>query len=43
VIVAELSGRTVDRPDQYGQLHRLPVFTVIEMGDRYGASKRDGP
>lgn len=36
VIVAELSGRTVDRIDDLGQVHRIPVFTVRELGDRFG-------
>jgi hypothetical protein len=36
VIVAELTGRTVDRIDETGALHRLPVFVVHELGDRFG-------
>jgi len=36
VIVAELTGRTVDRLDETGVLHRLPVFVVHELGDRFG-------
>jgi hypothetical protein len=36
VIVAELTGRTVDRVDQTGAVHRLPVFAVRELGDRFG-------
>ena len=38
VIVAELTGRTVDRVDQFGSVHRLPVF-VRELGDRFGTYK----
>jgi hypothetical protein len=41
VIVAQLTGRTIDRPDRLGNVHRLPVFSVIELGDRYGARKSD--
>jgi len=36
VIVARLAGRTVDRVDEVGNVVRLPVFTVIEMADRFG-------
>jgi len=36
VIVATLTGRTVDRVDDLGQVHRLPVFRVELLGDRYG-------
>lgn len=37
VIVAVLTGRTVDRVDELGTVRRLPVFAVRELGDRYGA------
>ena len=36
VMVAELTGKTVDRVDEFGGVRRLPVFAVREMGDRYG-------
>jgi hypothetical protein len=36
VLVGELTGRTVDRVDSFGGVHRLPVFAIREMGDRYG-------
>ena len=36
VMVAELTGKTVDRADEFGGVRRLPVFAVREMGDRYG-------
>ena len=39
VIVATLTGRTVDRVDELGQVHRLPVFEISELGDRYGTLK----
>jgi hypothetical protein len=39
VIVAELTGRTVDRIDEYGSVRRLPVFAIRELGDRYGQYK----
>ncbi len=39
VIVAELTGRTVDRVDEYGGVRRLPVFAIRELGDRYGTYK----
>jgi hypothetical protein len=39
VIVAELTGRTVDRVDDFGGVHRLPVFAIRELGDRYGTYK----
>jgi hypothetical protein len=41
VIVAELTGRTVDRPDKLGNVRRLPVFSVLELGDRYGVRKTE--
>jgi hypothetical protein len=37
VIVAELTGRTVERYDELGIVHRLPVFAIRELGDRYGS------
>jgi hypothetical protein len=37
VIVAELSSRTVDRVDEFGNVHRLPVFEIRELGDRFGS------
>ena len=39
VIVAELTGRTVDRVDELGTVRRLPVFAIRELGDRYGTYK----
>ena len=39
VIVAELTGRTIDRVDERGNVRRLPVFAVRELGDRYGTYK----
>lgn len=36
VIVAELTGRTVDRVDELGHVRRLPVFAIRALGDRYG-------
>ena len=39
VIVAELTGRTVDRVDEFGGVRRLPVFAIRELGDRYGTYK----
>ncbi|MBS1123939.1 MAG: hypothetical protein H6Q90_6167 [Deltaproteobacteria bacterium] len=36
VIVAELTSRTIDRVDERGTVHRLPVFAIRELGDRYG-------
>jgi len=36
VIVAELTGRTVDRVDELGGVRRLPVFAIRELGDRFG-------
>ncbi len=36
VIVAQLTGRTVDRVDDLGNVRKLPVFVVRELGDRYG-------
>jgi hypothetical protein len=41
VIVAELTGRTVERIDEFGGMHRLPVFVVHEMGDRYATYRED--
>jgi hypothetical protein len=37
VIGAELTGRTVERYDELGIFHRLPVFAIRELGDRYGS------
>lgn len=39
LIVAELTGRTVDRVDEFGNVRRLPVFAIRELGDRYGTYK----
>jgi hypothetical protein len=36
VLVAELTGRTVDRVDELGTVRRLPVFAIRELGDRFG-------
>lgn len=41
VIVAELTGRTVDRVDEFGGVRRLPVFAIRELGDRYGKYQPD--
>lgn len=37
VIVAELTDRTVQRIDEHGYTHTLPVFTIKELGDRFGS------
>ncbi len=39
VIVATLTGKTVDRADGRGNVHRMPVFAIVELGDRYGIYK----
>lgn len=39
VMVAVLTGKTVDRADKQGKVHRLPLFSVLELADRYGAYK----
>ncbi len=36
VFVAQLTGRTVERVDAIGNMRRVPVFVVRELGDRYG-------
>lgn len=39
VVVAKLTGRTVDRVGEGGFVFRLPVFEVVEMADRYGVER----
>ncbi|MBK9030782.1 MAG: hypothetical protein IPL61_05485 [Myxococcales bacterium] len=39
LIVATLTGRTVERLDDLGHVHRLPVFEIKELGDRFGATR----
>lgn len=34
VVLAEPS-RTVERVDEHGAVQRLPVFKILELGDRY--------
>jgi hypothetical protein len=41
VIVAELTGKTVDRVDEFGGVHRLPVFAVRELADRFGTYRSE--
>jgi hypothetical protein len=41
IIVAELTGKTVDRVDEFGSVHRLPVFAIHELADRFGTVRSE--